>query len=57
MKGSLSLFFKIIGSLPFYVGDKDKKTGGAAGGIPRPSTAEGCPLGDGWSEDRPGGKP
>jgi len=26
------------------VGDKDKKTGGAAGGAPLPPTAEGCPL-------------
>jgi len=48
---------KLNSSLPFCMGDNDKKTGGAAGGAPRPPAAEGCPLGDGWSEDGRGRKP
>jgi hypothetical protein len=44
----------IVGSLPFCVGDNDKKTGGAAGGGPPPARSERVPTG-GWVErGRPG---
>jgi len=43
-----------LGALPFCVGDKDKKTGGAAEGGPPPARSGRVPTG-GWVErGRPG---
>jgi hypothetical protein len=47
---------KNSGSLPFCVGDKDKKTGGAAGGVPARPQRKGAHWGMGGARTAGGGR-